>query len=204
MRPLKIHMLIKDRIVLASKSPRRKMLLEGVGLNIEVISSNVKEVIEEGENPFEFTKRVAVEKVLDVLDRIKPLDSVWIIGADTVVVCQGRLLNKPVDSNEAKEMLALLSGKTHKVVTSFCILNSKSRKEYIETVESFVTFRVMSQNEIYWYVNTEEPLDKAGAYGAQGFGTIFIEKIEGSYTNVVGLPLSQLMSALIKLGAVSF
>ena len=197
-------MFTTGKIILASASPRRRSLLESVGINVEVCPPELEEIIKEGESPQEFTQRVAREKAEKVLLKLDFKEDFWIISADTTVVCQGKVLNKPIDATEAKAMLSLISGKTHKVVTSFCVIGSKNKNERVETVESFVSFREMSDKEIDWYISTEEPLDKAGAYGAQGFGTIFIHSIDGSYTNVVGLPLSQLIKVLLEMGALHF
>jgi len=196
----------KGKIILASSSPRRLKLLKEVDIDVEVFPPKVKEHVYEGENPSVFTSRVAREKALDVTRRKGLEKDAWIISADTTVFCAGKILNKPENESDAKRMLELMSGRTHKVITSFYIryFTDQKENEYVESVESFVTFRKISAREIEWYVKSGEPMDKAGSYGAQGLGTIFIEKIEGSYSNVVGLPMSQLINALIKVGAIEF
>jgi len=193
----------RNKIILASSSPRRLMLLNSIGLKVEVIRPDIDESMVEGETPKELVLRAARSKAYTVMKKCS-IDSSWIIGADTIVVSGGRVLNKPKDEAQAKEMLISLSGKTHKVLTAFCIIGEKGKIERIEAVESFVTFKVLSEDEINWYVKTGEPMDKAGAYGAQGYGAIFVDRIEGSYNNVVGLPLARLITVLKEEGVISF
>jgi septum formation protein len=192
------------KLILASQSPRRAQLLNQLGINFDVVPSKIEENYIQGESPLEFSERIARLKAQDVLTNYGEESNVWILSADTIVVCQGQILLKPKDSTDAIRMLSLLNGKTHKVITSYCIAGSTGKREKLESIESFVKFRKMDGKEIEWYVSTGEPLDKAGAYGAQGYGTIFIESIEGSYSNVVGLPLSQVTQTLIDFGIISF
>lgn len=196
-------MFCSGKIILASSSPRRLDLLKNLGIDVTVCRPEVMEMPDQGESPLEFTLRMAKDKARECLSRVSDDGDIWVIGADTTVVCQGNQLDKPADREDAKRMLKLLSGKTHKVITSFCVLDSKGKVEETRSVESFVTFRCMTDREIEWYVGSEEPMDKAGAYGAQGLGSAFIEKVDGSYTNVIGLPLCELLSVLIEVGAVS-
>lgn len=195
-------MQVNGRIILASGSPRRLDLLKAIGLSVEVIRPEVEENVLQAESPRDFTLRASREKALNVYSRHGAKDA-WIISADTTVVCGGKILNKPRDTEQAQEMLSNLSGRTHKVLTSFCIVSGNGKIVKTDTSTSFVTFREITADEIKWYVRSKEPLDKAGAYGAQGLGAIFITAIEGSYNNVVGLPLSALIDALIEVGAVS-
>jgi septum formation protein len=194
----------KSKLILASQSPRRAQLLSQLGINFDVIPSKIEENFIQGESPLEFSERIARLKAQDVLANYGEDSNVWVLSADTIVVCQGQILVKPKDPADAIRMLSLLSGKTHKVITSYCITGSTSKREKLESIESFVKFRKMDGKEIKWYVSTGEPMDKAGAYGAQGYGTIFIESIEGSYSNVVGLPLSQVTKTLVDFGIISF
>ncbi len=198
-------MKINGNIILASSSPRRYELLRRIGLNPQIVKPIISESLIPGEVPGACTLRLCKEKVKAVI-RIqdKRLKDSWIIGADTVVVLEGKLLNKPSNQNDAEEMLGSLSAKTHKVITSFCVADSTGKIFETETVESYVKFRKISQAEIKWYIATGEPMDKAGAYGIQGLGAIFVESIEGSYNNVVGLPVSRLVETLKNIGAISF
>lgn len=187
----------KKRIILASSSPRRKALLEETGLSFDICPADIDEDIRQGESPLEHTLRLAEEKAKEVAKKIK---QGWTIGADTIVFIDNRILGKPSDTNEAREMLNLLSGRRHKVVTAFCILNASTGKKILKAVESAVKIKKLTDKEIDDYIKTGEPLDKAGAYAAQGIGSFMIENIEGSYTNVVGLPMEELKQALNKLG----
>jgi septum formation protein len=124
----------------------------------------------------------------------------WIIGADTEVTIDGRILGKPRDANEARDMLRTLSGKRHKVLTGYCICCKNRQQFFAETVSTNVLFKDLTEKEITWYVSTKEPYDKAGGYAIQGLGTIFVKKIDGSYTNVVGLPVCEVVACLVKAG----
>jgi len=186
------------RIVLASSSPRRKELLERLGIDFKVIPSLVDEVPLQGESPEDFALRVSTEKALFVAGNLKG-DCV-IIGADTIVVVDGEILGKPRNKEEAESMLERISGREHRVITAFSIVKPKAQLLHRASVESRVRIKALAPWEIEGYIKTEEPMDKAGAYGAQGIGAFIIEEIYGSYTNVIGLPLSQLVDALTKLG----
>lgn len=189
----------RKRITLASSSPRRKALLEEIGLKFDIYPADINEDIRQGESPLEHTLRLAEEKAKTAAKKVK---SGWIIGADTIVFIDNRILGKPTDINEARDMLNLLSGRCHKVVTAFCLLNTSADETVKKAVESTVQIKKLSDKEIEDYLKTGESLDKAGAYAAQGIGSFMIEKIEGSYTNVVGLPMEELKQALEKIGIV--
>jgi len=191
---------MKNRLILASKSPRRYDLLKQMGLNFEVIPSNVEEVFVKGESSREHVIRLAEAKALDVGNRFPEN---WVIGADTIVYVDSNILGKPNSREEALEMLRLISGKEHRVLTGVSVRHLKKGKGECETVETAVRVKTLSQAEMDWYVRTEEPFDKAGGYGIQGIGSFMIESINGSYTNVVGLPLCELMQMLIRLGAMT-
>lgn len=182
------------QLILASSSPRRIELMTNVGFAIEIESPEVDETPVRGESPLEMVKRLSILKAKNVASR-RPKDLV-IVAADTTVVSPDgkRILGKPRDEREAARMLASLAGKTHTVLTGYTVLRDKKR--VTKVVRSRVRIRKLSREEIQRYVATGEPMDKAGAYAAQGIGMAFIESITGSYTNVVGLPMSQLLSDL--------
>ncbi|HKV53313.1 MAG TPA: Maf family protein [Candidatus Binataceae bacterium] len=188
MRPLKL--------ILASGSPRRKALLAASGLLFEIVESGVDETRQPGESTGVYALRVAREKALAVSVRIT---DALVLAADTVVECDGAILGKPVNARDAQEMLAMLSAKTHTVVTAYALAVSGAIAES-EAVVSRVTFRPLSAEEIAAYVATGEPLDKAGSYGIQGQGADFIAKVEGSRDNVMGLPMNEVLSALARFG----
>lgn len=192
-------MQINNRITLASSSPRRKSLLEEAGLTFNICPADIDEDIRKGESPREHTIRLAEEKAQVVA---KKTNDSWIIGADTIVFIDNRILGKPSDINEARKMLNLLSGRYHMVVTAFCILNVSTGKMIKSVVESKVKIKKLTDIEIEDYLKTGEPLDKAGAYAIQGIGNFMIEEIGGSYTNVVGLPMEELKKALDELGII--
>ncbi|HEX3409165.1 MAG TPA: Maf family protein [Candidatus Binataceae bacterium] len=181
-----------SKLILASGSPRRKMLLAAAGLDFEIIESKIEEVRENGETACAFAMRMACEKALEVSRRFP---AALVLAADTIVECDGTILGKPRDADHAGKMLRLLSGKTHRVVTAFAIARAIA---VIETtpVVSRVTFRALSADEIAAYVATGDPLDKAGAYGIQDVGAGFVERVEGTRDNVMGLPVSEVLNAL--------
>lgn len=184
-------------IVLASTSPRRKELLNLIGLRFKVIASSVQENFEYKDNPEELVEKLALLKAQDVAKRVKP--RTLVIGADTVVWC-GDILGKPRDEKEAFEMLRRLSGKTHFVFTGIAIVEANTGNLVVSHERTLVKFRDIEDSEINAYIDTKEPLDKAGAYGIQGRGAIFIERIEGCYFNVVGLPIAKLDKMLRNFG----
>lgn len=189
-----------EKFILASGSPRRKELLKMIGFEFDVVSPDVDENSKSGESPREHAHRLAIEKAKKVA---KNCPDSWIIAADTIVVIDGEILGKPRDEREAFEMLKKIAGKQHTVITAFCIFKGdKSAHEGF--VESKVEIAPLTDDEIRWYISTGEPLDKAGAYGAQGIGAMFIKSIKGSYTNVVGLPLAELIEAMKKLNMIRF
>ncbi len=184
-------------VILASASPRRAELLEQVGIPFQVASTlGVEERALPDETPSETARRLAEAKAEAARSRYPDAD--LIIGADTVVAIDGLALGKPQDSADAERMLACLSGREHDVVTGFAVLGRDTRVCGAETTQ--VRFRRLEPSEISRYVGTSEPLDKAGAYGIQGRGALLIQGISGDYTNVVGLPLPAIASALRQLG----
>lgn len=188
-------------IILASASPRRFLLLSRLGLRLKVIPSGIEEGNGDGESPREHVLRLASEKARLVAEKYPDC---WVVGADTIVFIEGRILGKPHSPDEAREMLGLLSGRGHQVYTAYAIVRGDSGLHLSSVVESTVIFREITPEEMSWYVATKEPYDKAGAYAVQGRGAFFIKEIRGSYTNVMGLPLSEVVDALKGLSAIEF
>jgi septum formation protein len=184
-------------LILASASPRRQELLNSAGISFEVLPSEVDEGFQEGEAPEEYVARLARRKAEKAGEKHKDR---WALAADTVVVVDGRILGKPGDRQEAKEMLGMLSDREHRVITGFCLFRGDSGKSREGTVTTRVRFKNLSPREIDGYLDTGEPFDKAGAYAIQGKAAFMVKEIRGSYTNVVGLPLTEVIEALQELG----
>ncbi|MBR2404934.1 MAG: septum formation protein Maf [Clostridia bacterium] len=181
--------------VLASKSPRRKEILSGVGLQFDIIESNVDESTVSKELPPHFyVQELAMLKSTDIASKIK--GSSYVIGADTVVVSNGKIIGKPQSFEDAFNMLSSFSGSSHKVISGISVTNSEDMTTVTDYCETEVVFYPMSDAEISDYINTYKPYDKAGAYGIQEYAGVFVEKINGDYYNVVGLPLSKLYQLL--------
>jgi septum formation protein len=176
--------------VLASKSPRRKELLNKIGINAQVIPSNVDEDAYKGLEAEKMVMQLSFVKAADVARSFRK--NTFVIGADTCVCLEGKIFGKPESKDDAKRMLEELSGKTHQVYTGYCVIDCGSGKSVSRCAVTNVTFKELTESEIEAYVETGEPLDKAGAYGIQEKGAVFVEKIDGDYSNVVGLPLSPL------------
>lgn len=188
-----------DRIILASASPRRSELLENIGLNFIKYPADIEEYFVPGETPEEGAKRLASQKAEYVAVNCEYEEGI-IIAADTIVVLGDKILGKPADEKEACDMLSMLSGKSHQVITAVCIKDIANNKKIVDTETTQVYFRPLEKSEIWYYIKTGEPLDKAGAYGIQGLGALFVERIEGCYFNVVGLPLYRIYTMLKSLG----
>ncbi len=182
-------------LILASESPRRKALLKDLGLRLKIVPAEVREIPRHREDPVSFSLRMAEEKA-HIVSCLYP--GQWVLGADTVVVLGEKMLGKPKDSQEAKRFLQLLSGEIHRVITGFCLKNRVLNRTLIKSISTRVHFKSLSSEEIDWYVQTGEPLDKAGAYAIQGKGAFCVKKISGSYTNVVGLPVTEVLAVLEK------
>lgn len=180
-------------IILASTSPRRLNLLNGLGLKVKVVGSKVKESKFDISNPEKLVKTLALTKAREVARRVS---KGLIIGADTIVVHGGKILGKPKNREEAKTMLRELSGHMHEVLTGLAVIDASTGKTAVDFVRTRVKFRKLSEEEIANYVATGEPLDKAGAYAIQEKAGLFVEKIDGCYFNVVGLPLARLAEIL--------
>ena len=178
-------------LILASQSPRREELLRAAGLAFRVVAPTGDDVPPPHARSFPaVAKRMALRKAESVAARTRGL----VVGADTIVVCEGRILGKPADAREARRMLRLLSGKRHRVYTGVALVSGERRRLGCERTE--VTFRDLSEAEIRRYVATGEPLDKAGAYAIQGLGAALVHRVEGCYTNVIGLPVPLLLEML--------
>lgn len=182
-------------IILASSSPRRKEILGNTNLKFKIIKSNIDEVILSKESPYQVVMRLAYEKSMDIAYSNKDK---LIIGADTVVCLDDVILGKPKDELEAIEMIKKLSGKTHQVITGISLINLDANKKIIDYVVSYVKFKKLSHEDVMDYIQTNESLDKAGAYGIQGYGALLVEEIKGDYFNIVGLPISKLSDLLKK------
>lgn len=175
-----------SKIVLASSSPRRADLLRQIGVDFEVAPSQIGERPHPDEAPADYITRIARAKVIAVA---RTRESGLILGADTVVVLEGKLLGKPEDEADARRMLRQLSGRWHAVMTGVALYDVATRREVADYEKTLVKFAQLSDREIDWYVGTGEPMDKAGAYGIQGLGALLVDEIAGNYHNVVGLPL---------------
>ncbi len=174
------------KIILASSSPRRKELLTTAGVEFEIHVKEVDESVPEGTPPAEAAKMTAAKKAAAVANDFK---NCVVIGADTIVVANGKILGKPKDKNDAVSMLKMLSGVEHEVITGVCIIKDQKTETFAQI--SKVKFYDLTDEEIHAYVETLEPMDKAGAYGIQGLGCRLVERIEGDYFNIVGLPVAE-------------
>jgi len=184
------------RFILASASPRRRELLRNAGFDFDVQPSQVVEEIKPGESPEEFARRAAREKAMQVAAS-SPAGSL-VLGADTVVVIDGETLGKPSNREDATRMLQFLSGRTHQVHTGVCLVRAPGQIEALEHATTLVTFRELDEEEIRRYVESGEPMDKAGAYAVQGLASKFVTRILGCYSNVVGLPVALVYGILKK------
>jgi septum formation protein len=190
-----------EKIILASASPRRRDLLTQAGYRHEVIVSNIEEKRRHGEKPEEYVQRNAREKAMAVCSHqpVAVANSL-VLAADTIVVAfDNEVLEKPVDADDARRMLGKLSARTHRVMTGYALCNGTTG-EVIEckTVQTQVLFRELFDDEIERYIASGEPFDKAGSYGIQGHALTFVDSLEGSYTNVVGLPMAHVVLTLRK------
>jgi septum formation protein len=184
-------------IVLASASPRRRCLLEGAGLAFEVLAADIPEERSPGEAPADFARRLARDKAGAVALRPDIRSDALVIGADTIVVIDGDVLGKPRDETHAVELLGRISGREHEVITAVAVaLAGEASPARTIAVSSRVHMRPAERSELEAYVATGEPLDKAGAYGLQGGGRRFVTRVDGSETNVIGLPLEETLALL--------
>ncbi len=186
-----------DQLILASESPRRRRLLASAGFTFTVIPSQIDEETIGHETPEDTVRRLAEAKAEAVT---KKFPRCWIIGADTLVAIAGQILGKPDSVDAARQMLRQLSGAAHQVYTGFTLQHRHRRYRFSQSVCTTVTFKPLTPGEIEWYLATREPFDKAGGYAVQGKGAFMVKTIHGSYTNVVGLPMSEIIDALTVAG----
>ena len=187
-------------LVLASASPRRRDLLSRTGLAFEVIPADIAECAQPGEAPEQLAERLAIEKARCVAERLGPEPERIVLGSDTIVVRDEAVLGKPRDRAHAEDLLASLVGRSHRVLTGIAVVRSSGACVGSRTVESRVTMRSASAAEIHAYVATGETLDKAGGYALQGEGRKLVTAVEGSETNVIGLPLEETLALLRRAG----
>ena len=194
------HVKDENAIVLASESVRRVDMLRSLGISFSIIPPDIDESRKRDETIRDYVLRVADEKAKKVGTHFPDK---WVIGADTIVVHKGKVLGKPKSEEEAMEMLTALRGKWHKVLTGYCILNVPKQTSYKDVVETKVFIKDLTDEEIRRYIKTSEPFDKAGSYAVQGKGGFMVKEIKGSYSNVVGLPISEITDILLSLGILS-
>lgn len=182
------------RIILASSSPRRKDILNKMNLDFEIIPSTFEEILDNFDFDYKKIEDFACNKAKSVLDSINT--PAFVIGADTVVVLDGKILGKPKNEADAKNMLESLSGQNHSVVTSICIIDSETREQKILSTTSYVEFEKLSEEQINYYIEQYKPFDKAGSYGIQELPEGFIKNINGSLENIIGLCSASVQEAL--------
>ncbi len=186
-----------NEIILASASPRRRELLRNMGLDFSIIVSDADEdTVDTSAPPEIYVQELALLKATATAKRVLDRKNALVISADTVVVYDNKVLGKPKDEAEARAMLKMLSGKIHQVYTGFCVLRMKDAMTVCKSVCTSVRFKHLTDEKIARYVATKECMDKAGAYGIQGFGAMLVDAIQGDYFNVVGLPVSELAEIL--------
>jgi nucleoside triphosphate pyrophosphatase len=188
-------------LILASQSPRRNYLLTQAGLTFDVIPSAFDESSVPLTDPEIYVQTLAEAKAGEIA---ASHPESWIIGADTIVLIDGDILGKPETLNQARDMLNRLSGQIHQVLTGYAICCRAKNHLFVDTVTTDVHFKKLSPEEVEWYIHTEEPFDKAGAYAIQGLGTFLVRRVNGSYTNVVGLPVCEVIEYLIRVGVVHY
>ncbi|MCX3066410.1 MAG: Maf family protein [Cetobacterium sp.] len=179
-------------MILASKSPRRKEILAQLGFQLQIKSKDIEEISDKIEI-VEQIKDISLKKVMAVAVE-NPKD--FVVGADTVVVIDGKILGKPKNEMDAEKMLKSLSGKSHEVITAYTLINLEKNIKITNSVESTVYFKPISDEEIKWYIESGEPMDKAGAYGIQGLGSIFVDKIDGDFFAIMGFPINHFIKTL--------
>ena len=179
--------MLPPRIILASGSPRRRELLTSLGLTFDVIVSEVEEAHTAGETVEEYVSRLALDKGNWVAEQHP---DAWVLAADTVVYLDRQILEKPKDRDDAARMLRTICGRRHEVYSGVALLHRASNYSDTSVVTTGVEIAALDSDEIDWYVATDEPMDKAGSYAVQGIGAMFVDGVEGNYTNVVGLPLT--------------
>ncbi|WP_020587477.1 Maf family protein [Desulfobacter curvatus] len=192
----------KEEIILASGSPRRKELMAQAGISFKIHVADIDESkVDPGMAPQDYVCLLSRTKAQAVAVNYP---DAWTIGADTIVAVDNTILGKPAGHRQAAAMLSQLNNREHNVFTAFTIIRPKSNDLVTKAINTRVRFKALSNDEINWYAATGEPYDKAGGYGIQGIGAFLVKEISGSYTNVVGLPVCELIDALASLGAISF
>ncbi|MDT8380010.1 MAG: Maf family protein [Desulfotignum sp.] len=189
------------RLVLASRSPRRRDLLTQMGLSLEIQPADVDETLSSELSPAEYVQILAEKKARYVMALRRQS---WVLGADTIVVKDGTVLGKPKNQAEAISMLECLSDGIHSVFTGYAVGRHTGRHMMARAIETQVVFKVLTNPEILWYTGTREPYDKAGGYAVQGLGAFMVKEIRGSWANVVGLPVCEVIQTLASLGAIQF
>lgn len=190
------------QLILASQSPRRKMLLNQIGVKFKTFPSNIEEKVPDNTEPENYVRLLSQRKATSVKEQLcqNGRDSFVVLAADTIVVFEQMILEKPIDENDAFNMLEMLSDKWHEVITGVTVIDSISGQELTHVERTRVKIGRLTSKTIRNYIKTQEPLDKAGAYGIQGIGALLVEKIEGCYYNVVGLPLYSVSTVLRQFG----
>jgi septum formation protein len=189
----------RKKMILASASPRRRKLLNDLGITFDIRPARIREQKRAGELPEVFARRLALEKAQLIAEQYP---EAWVLGADTIVVLKDRILGKPEDREDAQKLLMRLTGREHEVLTGFCLASAGERRQAVGVVASRVTFGRFPAEIVAAYIRTGEPLDKAGAYGIQGLGGFLIKEIAGSYSNVVGLPLAEVVKEMLHFGII--
>jgi len=179
-------------MILASKSPRRKEILAQLGFQLQIKSKDIEEISDKVDI-VEQIKDISLKKVMAVAVE-NPKE--FVVGADTVVVIDGKILGKPKSEIDAKKMLKSLSGKSHEVITAYTLINLEKNIKITNSVQSTVYFKKISDEEVEWYIKSGEPMDKAGAYGIQGLGSIFVDKIDGDFFAIMGFPINHFIKTL--------
>jgi septum formation protein len=188
----------ENPLILASVSPRRRDILNQIGIPFESVGSRTDEAVQTKMKPTDFACLMATRKAESAREVYKRR---WILAADTLVVINKRIFGKPRDAQDCRTMLSELSGRRHRVISGFCILEPSGKKPHLEAISTMVDVKQLSALEIQAYIDTGEPFGKAGAYAIQGIGAFMVEGIEGSYTNIVGLPVYEVVHALLACGA---
>jgi septum formation protein len=190
----------KPALILASASPRRRDLLNIAGLTFHIVPSGIHEDDYPFSDPKSYAMALAKAKAAEVSDRYPES---WVIGADSIVAIDGDVLEKPTSISEARQMIQMLSGNTHYVHTAYAISCKQKSHLFSDIVSTAVAFKSLTGTEIEWYIHTPEPYDKAGGYAIQGLGSFMVKHIHGSYTNVVGLPVCEVIDYLFKQGVIT-
>ena len=191
-----------EHLILASASPRRKDLLTDAGLSFDIRAADIdEEAVPYGGDPAGYVKTLSSLKAQAIATQAQ---EAWVIGADTIVVADNEILGKPRNSADARAMLSALSGRGHQVYTGYAIVHQTKGISVSAAVRTQVVFKPLSAEEIHWYTDTKEPYDKAGAYGIQGIGGFMVKEIQGSYSNVVGLPICEVLETMTQLKMIRY